>query len=501
MPEDVDDCVKSILEDNPDMDESTAYAICNDMDNRGVLEDFLDAEPADDGVGALAEFRNPAEIQRVEESGGTVRYKQVMLLAPGVWTDAGSRETILYAGEAIRDSADDWDDNEINLLHGPALHNSESMGSIGEIPMDSIIVDDQDRLFGDLVLHGDSPASELGIELMDEVLQAAQDSSRETPPVGPSVEISDDRVEFDDDRGLQVMQEMTFSGLGIVFNPASRPAEIGQQVRERQVAMAEDLDVPEGGIVVRDEDDSSGGSLKSGSRLAGTMSGSEREQVSKLLAEIGDAIEEVQRTLQDESEMDMVQQLIAQFEEDGHDLQSPVTEFVSWIEENADVDQDEIMDVLEAYLEGVEAESFDATPVEGLQSWIDDQSGGEGEEDGDGPEDEGSADGDGEGGDGEGDGPEDDEEGTMSADELQDAKQTIAEFSQHLDDVKDMLQEDRSQREDLRDDLEDLDRRLSEIEDEPQTRSMAEPKDTDFVDLDDEDDGDDTDYEHQDVMI
>jgi len=31
MPKKVEECVQSVLEDNPDMDESTAWAICNEQ--------------------------------------------------------------------------------------------------------------------------------------------------------------------------------------------------------------------------------------------------------------------------------------------------------------------------------------------------------------------------------------------------------------------------------------------------------------------------------------
>mgnify|MGYP006279811325 CR=1 FL=1 len=486
MGEAVDNCVQSILEDNPEMDEDTAWKICKDMDNRGVLKAYLNADPTHELV-ALAEVRNAGDITRVEKDGGVV-YKRVMLLAPGIWTDAGSRQTIEYAGEAIRKSADQWVNREINLLHGPAMHNAEVLGTIGEIVEDSIVVDDQDRMFGDLYLSGDTPASELGIELMDETLEAAQDPKRDTPPVGPSVEISDDVVEFDENRGLQVMQEMTYAGLGIVFNPASRPAQIGEQVRERAVAMSDGDDPDVATIRALDDgrdagDDDLGGTLKGNIRHPGRMGQNEREQVTKLLAEIGDAIEDVQRVLQTDEKMAAVQDLIAQYIQADGESGDPVTEMVSWVDENTDMSQGDIEDVLEAYLDAVDAESLEETPVAGLQDWIDEMGAGEGEGEEDG---EGDDDGDG--------------DGAMSGDQLQQAKQTIAEFSSHLEDVKDMLQEDREAREDLEDNLEDLERRLSSIEDEPNKRSLSRQSNSTFTD-EDEADGGSGSGEHEDVML
>ena len=268
MPEDVEACKSSILDDNPDMDESTAYAICNDMKNRGVLAGWLSAEP--ESGRRLAQFRNPQEIRRTEGSGDEVTYKRVMLLSPGQWADAGSQEFVDYNPEAIRRSAENFVDldairtrvpewphldnaeranrlNElgeavmadgqipVNFLHGPAMYGADSLDEIGHIPTDSVIVDDDGRMYGDITLHGDSPQSLTAIDLMDEVLEAASSGDRDPPPVGPSVEIPADDVTVED--GTLRLQEAWFSATGVVFNPASRPVELGEQARERAVAM------------------------------------------------------------------------------------------------------------------------------------------------------------------------------------------------------------------------------------------------------------------------
>ena len=270
MPENVDACAKSIMDDNPDMDESTAYAICNDMDNKGVLSAWLDADPEPDDGRRLAQFRNPQEIRRTEGSGNAVTYKRVMLLSPGQWADAGSKEFVDYNPEAIRRSAENFVDldairtrvpewphldnaeraarlNElgeavmadgeipVNFLHGPAMYGAESFDEIGSIPTESVIVDDDGRLYGDITLHGESPQSLTAIDLMDEVLEAAEAGDRDPPPVGPSVEIPADDVTHED--GAIRLQEAWFSATGIVFSPASRPVELGEQARERAVAM------------------------------------------------------------------------------------------------------------------------------------------------------------------------------------------------------------------------------------------------------------------------
>lgn len=281
MPEEIDNCVQSILDDNPDMDKSTAFAICQDMQNRGVLADYNEAGETK-SMRSLAEFREAGDIQRVED-GNTVVYKRVMLLSPGVWTDAGSEMTVDYSADGIRASAEnfvdlesvqaaipDWQrlNNEqraqalanagddvladaipLNFLHGPSMYDAESLDDIGSIPTDSIIVDDSGRLYGDLHLSTDTAQGETAIDLMDEVLEAAQDPNAKTPPVGPSVEIPADRVDETDDAMLE-LQEAWISGVGIVFNPASRPVELGTQAQSRAIAMsAADSDTT--GIVIR----------------------------------------------------------------------------------------------------------------------------------------------------------------------------------------------------------------------------------------------------------
>lgn len=431
---------------------------------------------------ALAEFRNPGRIQRVEEDGG-VRYKNICLLAPGIWTDAGSRQTIEYAGEAIRESADDWIDTQVNLLHGPALHNAEVLGEIGEVRPNSLVVDDEDRLFGDVYLHEESPASELAVELMDEVLEAAEDPSKETPPVGPSVEIAEDETRFDEERGLEVMTEMTFAGLGIVFGPASKPVEMEQQVRERAVAMSEEGESEGDVAMIRTiddgEDDGATQSLKTGAR-PGRLMADEREQLERLLEDLEETKTELEELLQSDDALAMVEAQIAQFEQDGNDLQAPATEFVEWLEANADVDMDAVQEVLEAYLESVEAESLEETPVEGLAAWIQETAG------------------DPEGEDPEG-GEEGENEGEMSSDDLREAVDTISEYASELETVKDMLAEAEDAREERSERLEELDRRLQELEDEPDRRSLEQPSESEFVETDAG--GGESGGEHEDVLL
>jgi len=112
MPEDVDACAKSIMEDNPDMDESTAFAICQDMKNKGELEEgcpnvnlegdcpeghvmvngecreieSVDAPPSVVSMSCVFQLAgvDTEPIERTEEGDNTVRYSNVKMLAPGM---------------------------------------------------------------------------------------------------------------------------------------------------------------------------------------------------------------------------------------------------------------------------------------------------------------------------------------------------------------------------------------------------------------------------------
>lgn len=514
LPEPVKDCEKSIREDNPDMDRSTAIAICRDMNQRGVLSDYLAAAPTDSRVNqrAMAEFRNPAEIRRVDEGTG-VRYKRVMLLSPGTWADAGSEEFVDYNADAIRKSADNWVNLEairseipnwhdltnerraerlaemnehvmlqesapINFLHGPAMYGAETLDEIGEIPLDSIIVDDHGRLYADLVLDGDSPQSKTAIDLIDEVLEAAQAEVAEPPPVGPSVEIPADHVSVED--GTKSLEEAFFSAVGIVFGPASRPVELGEQAQERAVAMT-GADTDNHGVVLRDghgnqeqDCENTDSTSKSVPRHRRGMQDFDPEsmndeELAETLRTMQEDMGELRRVLQD---LGVVQNIVEQAKNDGFDPSaSTVSELVEFINDNMDVDDDvmaELQDAADAYLETVDADSLDATSAEGMLDWVVQQSGAGDDEDSEmGTHDD------------------DDQEAMM---ELEQVKEVVGEVAEHMGDIKDMLQERESEREES---LDELERRLSELEGEPIERSLTGQQDSgEFIDEDDDRDTD-----------
>jgi len=227
----VKECAESVKADNPDMSKAEAFAVCQDMENEGQL-----VAPATHV--ALADLQNPGAITREEEPDGTVRYGNVLLLAPGVWGDAGSGQHILYSKEGIANSADNWADNTVNLFH----ERENEVTDVGTIDTDSIYLGEGDGgLYGDIVLHMDNPASEFA----DEALQNALETNGREGLQGPSVELRGEEYRWNEDEGVHELVEGTFNGLGLVGlgvspGPGSKDAAFAEQTRERAVALASD---------------------------------------------------------------------------------------------------------------------------------------------------------------------------------------------------------------------------------------------------------------------
>lgn len=185
-------------------------------------------EPAESArVFALAGLENPGDIERVEED-GRVRYTNVKLLAPGKWTDAESRTEVNYSADGIQASVDNWEDDTVNLLHDV----DNDVSEVGSVDTDEVFADDRGNLYGPIVLDMDSPASEYA----DQALQSALESGGAKGLGGPSVEIAADRL--DDSAQPPELVEATFSGLGLVKRPASKPVDFARQTAERAVALS-----------------------------------------------------------------------------------------------------------------------------------------------------------------------------------------------------------------------------------------------------------------------
>lgn len=242
MPERVDTCVRSIQNENEAMDESTARAICTKMENEGKLEAYLNEHLADPPEGpalAMHALQEPGRITREERGDDTVVYKDIMLIAPGVWKDAASGEPIYYSPRGLKNAVQNVTARKFNFLH----ERQDELWEVGHF--ENEYADEDGRIFADVVLNTGKTAGQLA----DEALEAALQTGGNRGVEGPSIEIMGNRYEFDLEKGVREVVDGEINGAGLVGigitpGPASKSAAFGQQTAERGVALA-DGDVPE----------------------------------------------------------------------------------------------------------------------------------------------------------------------------------------------------------------------------------------------------------------
>ena len=342
MPEKVDDCVKSVMADNPDMSESRAYAICNAMENEGQLSDADDAHVAAilrqiEGAAALSDAdreaieasdtysdkileedpcwddyvmvgtktvngrevpncvpedeADPANlaaadsrcgegmveiagqcvpvehsespppsalsdpqhltlksldtepIERVDEGGDNVRYKSLKLLSPGVWADAGSEMATYYPPDGIANLQADYDDAEhdgppVNIMHDLDMEDFQAHEAsvAGHVDPDSLGTDDDGNLFGDVVLDTSTGAGQFA----DENLQSTLEKEGTVGFGGPSVEIPAEGLQqsHDQQRDMPRVDGGLLSGVALVMDPASKSVSFAREAARRPVALS-----------------------------------------------------------------------------------------------------------------------------------------------------------------------------------------------------------------------------------------------------------------------
>jgi len=268
MPKAVEECVRSVLADNPEYSESRAYAICNAMRNRNELEvsdnpshdelltaaaqqeidcpeghvhtgsqcvpieevrdvppSILNSEPA---VFQLAGIETEP-IERVEEGENKIRYKNIKILQAGVWTDSSSKRPVWYSPEGLS-NMELTEDNVVNIMHD----DDNDVSSVGQLDK---LRQDSDALFSDLVLDTSTPAGQYA----DQNMQQTLESEGAKGFGGPSVEIppGGQKIGYNESKGVQELKAGKIDGLGLVSNPASKPTSFARQAGSRAVALSE----------------------------------------------------------------------------------------------------------------------------------------------------------------------------------------------------------------------------------------------------------------------
>jgi hypothetical protein len=267
MPEKIEECKRSVLEDNPDMDESRAYAICEAQENEGNLSDvnfdkeLQEEDPCEEGytmVGTkqqngqtvpncvpeedvpdanlqasahiLSGPRQLAgQIEREEIDDNTVRYNNIKALTSGVWTDQESKQAIHYMPENLEVVLG----ADVNVMH-----DQSDVSESGEIVDYEHGTDakGKDAIFVDFELNTDTEAGAYA----DKALQTALESDGREGFGGPSVEIPPEGQDIrpNGPRDVPYTADGKIDGLGLVGQPAAKDTAFSYQTRERAVALS-----------------------------------------------------------------------------------------------------------------------------------------------------------------------------------------------------------------------------------------------------------------------
>jgi len=177
-------------------------------------------------------------LTREELGENKVAYRHMKLLSPGIWTDAGSKQAAFYAPEGIKNLKATFDDSKyegppVNIMHDVDMESGETNepSIAGYVDPKSLDVDDDDNLFGDIILDTSTSAGAYA----DDNLQSALESQGRFGFGGPSVEIPARGLveEFDEKRGMPRIKAGLLSGLGLVMNPASKSVSFAKEVARR----------------------------------------------------------------------------------------------------------------------------------------------------------------------------------------------------------------------------------------------------------------------------
>jgi hypothetical protein len=266
MPEPVEDCVESVLEDHPEYSESRAYAICHAQQNKGNLgledpshdellhaqaeltdecdsgyvkadgecvkvEDVTDVPPSalhNASVYQLAGLETEP-IEREELGDNQVAYRNLKILQSGIWQDSSSRESIWYSPRGL-ENMELTDDNAVNIMHD----DDNDVSTAGHL--ENLRAEDG-SLFADVIIDTSNSAGSYA----DENLQKTLETEGAKGFGGPSVEIPPEgqEMEYNSEKGVKELMAGLIDGLGLVRNPASKPTSFARQSAARGVALSE----------------------------------------------------------------------------------------------------------------------------------------------------------------------------------------------------------------------------------------------------------------------
>jgi len=209
---------------------------CVSVEDAGTPPGLLNSEPR--SMHLTLENFDVGPIEREELSDTEVRYTNLKLISPGMWTDSGSQETVWYSPDGIR-NLEITDNARVNIMHDLDANGEPNEPSdVGRIDPGSKTVDDEGNLYANVTLETDTP----GGEYADENLQSALESGGQVGIGGPSVEIPErgQKVEMNETKGVPELKAGKIDGAGLVWNPAAKSVDFSRETASRAVAMASD---------------------------------------------------------------------------------------------------------------------------------------------------------------------------------------------------------------------------------------------------------------------
>lgn len=462
------DTFDACVSENGDKDDPEAYcaAIKREVEGESALseeeaEHYSRLQAPDAAHRFLQANFDNLDVVRREQEGDDVRYKNLVLIGAGEWTDAFGN-TEYYTEQALQRIAAD-PETFVEANHVDVNHEyQDQLLQVGHIDPDTLGYQNG-LLLGDIVIYGDKTAGKDIIADMDRALE----SDGQNGAGGFSVEIPEEGLQrrFNSERGLYELTQFKLAGGAIVTQGASGPANFDQQFDERAVAMAE------GGDDVPVRVLSPGDNTLSGMRQAGSMDaindletlddyttdddGTELlltadSDEPHLLADgetvsidiEGASIDDIREALSPEANTpgegrDMqgeadVAAAVDEFLANEGSPEDGVDAFLEWVRANTDADIDAVEAVAADYLAESGAETLSETPVSEFMAYLEEQAGGGEEEE-----------------------PEDGEPGEdMGGDEMEE------ELAAKVEELERKLAEKEENEEDLK-------RRLEALEDEP----------------------------------
>ena len=212
-----------------------------------VAVETIDAPPSilSDSMHLTLKSLETEPIERIEEGENTVRYTNVKLLSPGIWTDSGSGQATYYPPEGIANLDPYYDEKKhdgppLNIAHDLDTEEWEAHEAsvAGHIDPDKLNSDDDGNLYSDLVFDTSNGAGQYA----DENLKSTLENQGRVGFGGPSVEIPAEGLEQseDPDRGIARVDGGRLTGAGMVMDPASKSVAFSKEAARRPIAMSED---------------------------------------------------------------------------------------------------------------------------------------------------------------------------------------------------------------------------------------------------------------------